>query len=92
MVAVVKVCNSCCCAGHCSQNFHDSNGSLAGVCLSTKVDTAVRMESYEFPNVFEIDLMETEVEEEPIHSSLVVDKRDEIFDVLSALHTKFDMV
>ena len=50
------------------------------------------MESYEFPNVFEIDLMETEVEEEPIHSSLVVDKRDEIFDVLTALHTQFDMV
>ena len=74
------------------QSFHNSSGSLAGVCLSIKVDTAVKMESFEFPHVYEADLMESEVEEEPIHSSLMVEKRDEIFDVLSALHTKFDLV
>ena len=42
--------------------------------------------------MYEVDLMETVVEEEPIHSSLVVDKQDEIYEILSALHTKFDMV
>ena len=91
-VSVVTICNSCCCVAHCKQSFHNSSGSLAGVCLSIKVDTEVKMESFEFPHVYEADLMETEVEEEPIHSSLVMDKRDEIFDVLSALHTQFDMV
>ena len=85
----MTICNSCCCVAHCKQSFHNSSGSLAGVCLSIKVNTAVKMENFEFPHVYEADLMETEVEEEPIHSSLVMDKRDEIFDVLSALHTQF---
>ena len=90
-VSVPKLCN-CCCASHCNQNFHNSHGSLAGVCLSIKIETAVKMESFEFPHVYEHDLMDTAMEEEePIYSSLRVEKQDEIWDILSALHTKFDI-
>ena len=62
------------------------------MCLSIKIETAVKMESFEFPHVYEHDLMDTAMEEEePIYSSLRVEKQDEIWDILSALHTKFDI-
>ena len=91
-IAVTRACKHCCCAAHCGQNFHNSNGSVIGVCLSTRIDTVVKMESYEFPHVYEADMMGTEVELEPVHSNLMVDRKDEIYDVLTALQTKFDLV
>ena len=69
------------------------SGHLVGVELSTKQGSVMSMEEYEYPYIFERHLYEDLADGlddgEPIKSGLVVDRKDEIFDVLTALETNF---
>ena len=79
----------CCCISHCKLSVHSMSGSLLGVSLVTKVQ-GLDMSTYEYPNIFEKDLSDDGAEYvQPIKSSLVVDRRDDIYDMLTALETDF---
>ena len=45
----------------------------------------------EFQHVYEKNLFGDDFDEQPIRSSLIVDTKDEIYNVLTALETKFDL-
>ena len=48
-------------------------------------------EEYEFPHIFEKVLMDEPGYPEPMRSSLIADSKDEIFDMLTALETDFNL-
>ena len=79
----------CCCTGHCRWNEH-KHGYLVEASLSGKVLCFDRTEA-EFQNVYEKVLLEKSFDEQPIRSSLSIDTQDEIYNILTALKTKFDM-
>ena len=78
----------CCCPGHCKFNVHNVEGSVMGVNLASKVDT--HSEQLEFPNICENYLFDGMDYDEPIKSSLVVEK-DELYDVITSLETDFNL-
>ena len=50
------------------------------------------MSAYEYPYIFEKDLSDDGAEYvQPLKSSLVVDRRDDIYDMLTALETDFHL-
>ena len=74
-------------------SVHSVTGRLVGVNLATKEKAVLEMEKYEFPHIYERDLFENMDEGEPIKSaSLVVERRDEIFDIITALETDLNLV
>ena len=77
-------------------SVHSLSGHLMGVSMAAKVqefdafDTSV----YEYPHIYEKDLVDEDdvVEfDEPVHSSLMVDRKDDIYDMLTALETDFHL-
>ena len=83
-------CESCCCVSHCMLSEHDQSGVLNGVSMATRVASVVK-EEYEFPHIFEKVLMDEPGYPEPMRSSLIADSKDEIFDMLTALETDFNL-
>ena len=83
----------CCCLSHCNQSVHNLSGNLMGVSMAARFQEldAFDMSIYEFPHIYEKDLEDGDVVEfdEPIQSSLVVDRKDDIYDMLTALETDF---
>ena len=79
----------CCCIGHCRWNDH-KYGYLAGVSMSRKV-LPFEHDRVKFQHVYDKNLFEEDFDEQPIRSSLTVDTKDEIYNVLTALETKFDL-
>ena len=67
-------------------------GNMFSVSLVSKLNGASVDEEVEFPNIFERDLFAGSFDDEPIkHSGLLMDTQDEIYDILTALETKFDL-
>ena len=83
-------CKSCCCAGHCALSEHNQSGVLSGVSMATKVTVVVK-EEYGFPHIYERVLMDEPGYPEPMKSSLIADRKDEIFDMLTALETDLNL-
>ena len=73
---------------HCRWNEHE-HGYLVEA-PSGKVLPFDRTEA-EFKNVYEKVLLGKSFDEQPIRSSLSIDTKDEIYNVLTALETKFDL-
>ena len=48
-------------------------------------------DTVEFQHVYEKNLFGDDFDEQPIRSSLIVDTKDEIYNVLTALKTMFDL-
>ena len=90
VTAATRSCG-CCCDSHCAMSVHNLTGHLVGVSMSAKVKPATTMEELEFPHIYEKDLFEDALEDEPVRSSLVVDKKDEIYDILTAMETNFTL-
>ena len=83
---------TCCCPSHCRLSVHSLGGNLLGVSMAAKVQgiNAFDMSAYEFPYIYEKDLLDGGAEYmEPIKSSLMVDRKDDIYDMLTALETDF---
>ena len=83
----------CCCLSHCRLSIHSLNGHLMGVSMAAKVQgfDAFDMNAYEYPYIYEKDLLAGDDEEfdEPIQSSLEMDRKDDIYAMLTALETDF---
>ena len=79
----------CCCLSHCRLSIHSLSGHLMGVSMAAKVQgfDAFDMNAYEYPYIYEKDLVDgDDVEfDEPIQSSLEVDRKDDIYAMLTAL-------
>ena len=90
-VVAKKSCD-CCCASHCKLSIHSLNGHLLGVNLAIKAEPGRSNEELEFPHVYEKDLFDDESDNGPIRSSLTVDRKDEIYEMLTALETDFSLV
>ena len=60
--------------------------------MTARVAVAViANEEYEFPHIYERVLMDELSYPEPMKSSLIADSKDEIFDMLTALETDFNL-
>ena len=84
----------CCCLSHCKLSIHSLSGHLMGVSMAARVQEldAFDMSIYEYPHIYEKDLVDgDDVSEfdEPISSSLLVDRKDDIYAMLTALETNF---
>ena len=84
----------CCCLSHCRLSVHSLSGHLMGVSMAARVQgfDAFDMSAYEYPYIYEKDLVDgDDVMEfdEPIQSSLMVDRKDDIYAMLTALETDF---
>ena len=66
------------------------SGRLVGVNLAKRMDSVFDMGEYEFPHTYERDLFD-EFDDEPIKSGLVMDTKDEIYDIITALETNFSL-
>ena len=53
--------------------------------------TTVEADEYEFPFIYEKVLMDEPDYPEPIKSNVMADVKDEIFDMLTALETDFNL-
>ena len=62
-----------------------------GVSMAARFQDTFDMSIYEYPHIYEQDLVDRDVVEfdEPIQSSLMVDRKDDIYDMLTALETDF---
>ena len=89
-VAAKVVC-ACCCQGHCSLNQHGKGGRLSGVTYSDLEEREDGTEEMFIPYPV---VPELSVEEEELGLGLGggLGAKDEIFSMLTALQTKFDMV
>ena len=85
-----NACKICCCASHCSLSEHDKSGVLKGISMTARV-AVMANEEYEFPHIYERVLMDELSYPEPMKSSLIADSKDEIFDMLTALETDFNL-
>ena len=91
-VNTAKKSCKCCCEGHCKWNVHNAAGRVIGVNLAAKVDLTMDLRSFEYPFIFERDLLDPQcTQDEHIKSTLVIE-RDEIYEYLTALETNFDLV
>ena len=78
----------CCCHGHCKLSVHAVGGALRGVSLDDKQSEV----DVSFPNVYERDFFgSSEIGDEHIKSSILLDQRDGFYDVLMALETNFNL-
>ena len=85
-----NACKTCCCTSHCKLSEHDKSSVLKGISLTARVAVMVN-EEYEFPHIYERVLMGEPSYPEPMKSSLIADSKDEIFDMLTALETDFNL-
>ena len=85
--AIVKRCK-CCCSGHCKLYTHNQAGKVTSMIVATKKITEYGGDF--FPHIYESDLVATnELDCAGSIKSLVVDRKDEIYDAMTALETNF---
>ena len=89
-VEAVRLCG-CCCDSHCRMNEHkEVRGNSICVSLVSKLSDAVVEQENEYPNIYERDLFGGTFDDEPVKlSGLVMDTKDEIYDMLTSLGTDF---
>ena len=88
-VAMKKTCDYCC-ESHCMLSVHNLSRCLVGVNLAKSMDSVFDMGEYEFPHIYERDLS-NELDDEHIKSGLVMDAKDEIYNIITALETNFSL-
>ena len=85
--AIIKRCK-CCCSGHCKLYTHNQAGKVTSMIVATKKITEHGGDF--FPHIYESDLVDTnELDGAGSIKSLVVDRKDEIYDAMTALETNF---
>ena len=88
----LKTCK-CCCHGHCSlaKDYHSQNGKVSGVNLA-KMDVKPEKNEFEFPNLFEEDLIGNDVNL-AIYSNSTTDLEfnDPLHKMLMAMETNFSL-
>ena len=89
-IDAVRPCG-CCCVSHCGMNEHkEVRGKMMCVSLVSNPSSATVGEEVEYPNVYERDLFAGSFDDEPMkQSGLVMDTKDEIYDILTSLETNF---
>jgi hypothetical protein len=92
VVNPVELSCGCCCASHCAMNVHNVAGTVIGVTLAHKVNVALSMEEFEFPHIYERDLLDDYEEDVPVKSGCnMTEGKDELFDIITAVETDFGL-